>query len=104
MPEEISQYQIEIFGNYKPEELRQKGYEPIGMPALLREHPRRVKSEQLRNAVEKTNGKIDYDAIVFYWKMDANANDAPTEKEYTQIIGDLGGTHALIVWALRKIH
>ena len=92
---------MDVFGYYNMEELSGLGYEPIGKPALLVEHPRTVKDEQLQHAIEITNKRLTYDAIIFYWKTDANY-DAPIEKGHTQIIGDAGGLSFLIVQALKK--
>ena len=88
------------FGNYGLDRLIEKGYTPVGRPALLVGRPNMVNPGELEDAIEKTNGDIIYDAIVSYVKT----NTYPEElKDHIQIIGDVeGDIHYLIVQALKS--
>jgi hypothetical protein len=89
---------MKTIGHYNSEELAKDGYVPIGMPALMVGTPKTINSEQMCDAIQKTNGNISYDAIAKYWK----SSSTPGLYPYNQIIGDIKDADFMIVQALKR--
>ena len=106
---EMSDTITTLFEELGMDEITKRGYQQVGIPALLVDDPRRIGDDKLyevlSNAIKKTNGEIAYDAIACYWKTNEKCGTLnpknSIQRKPTPLIGNAGGLHLIIAQALK---
>ena len=92
------------FGNMPIEELKKEGYEVIGIPALIVGGQPGIQNDKVQYALEDSNGPLDYDAILMYWKTDTfRSRPEDASSRHVHIFdGEIENRNFLIAYALKK--